>query len=76
MQLDCSGVCVCVLVDHCSMVHSAHAHHRDAVAAQSKRRESDRPARGDQRGGGRGVLAGVVWMNDEPGHGHGPELPN
>lgn len=52
--------------------------HITAMQLQRSQKEEKVIARQEEirGGGGRGVLAGVVWMNDEPGHGHGPELPN
>lgn len=52
---------------------AVHAHHRDAVAAQSKE-EKMIARQADQmgaRGGGRGLLARIVWMNLDRATGRG-----
>lgn len=53
-------------------MHSLYAHHRDAVAAQSK--EEKMIVREIRWRGGRGVLAGVVWTNLDRTTGRGCQI--
>lgn len=58
-----------------TVVHSPYAHQHDAVAAQAKRRENDRPAKEIRWGvvgrGQGGCLPGIVWMNLDRATGRG-----